>query len=773
MKCFKYFILFHSFFSYLSINAQNCSDCSSWTPDYILEYSSEWLDDDILDFLADPTITNKKIEIDNSFALLSPISFVNCEIRVDQAIYYDEPKNINGAYEFINCTICSCSGGLNGFRGGVGVSSWTDYETPNVEFVFRNTTIIGKEIFHLNGPSFDMKDCYLIGGEYSHILHLHSNLDGDNINIEGTTFELYGELGSGIAIVDEGTNFNIGNNSGSPNTFISINDSAIQIDGNCNVKIENTEFYGGEKQINARGYIEIDNCIFQDAGRAIETGGEAVITNSNFDDNQIGVLIRSGSLDIQGCTLHGSDVGVKTSFTSQSYAPIRLSSNNFSNNIDFWSTGLSAVECVNNSFNGSQYGFLADGENEFYIHLNDFNNSIIGSLVYSTSGGLTEQFQNYINSDIGIHTVNQNSGYKFYDNCFSSRSEDINVAGDIFEDQGDEEVGAGNCFSGPGVIDINSESYFKYHVPLDLEGSCFDPVYESAYVQEEADRINNSDCGSDFPPVTTVKPFCFGGIKDCASYIKAVGEMSRLYKSILNNTNLSKSVKANLLQRYRSCLIRLVWLRGRYCGRSFYNALSESEDLFIQVSLIDIMIVNQEYVDALDYANSLKIDHEDKTKTEELKDYIAYQKINIRRLQNGKDFLLTAQENNFLHAFAKSIHPKAAYARSFLHLVNDELIYPDIDLLDYKFSRRSVQKKSDELKLYPNPTTGTLHIDIDARDCYQISLFSSDGILIDHIEGLKGFSKLNTDDYASGLYFLIIEYATGERETRKISILND
>ncbi len=70
--------------------------------------------------------------------------------------------------------------------------------------------------------------------------------------------------------------------------------------------------------------------------------------------------------------------------------------------------------------------------------------------------------------------------------------------------------------------------------------------------------------------------------------------------------------------------------------------------------------------------------------------------------------------------------------------------------------------------LFPNPTTGTLNIELPQKGLYEISLFNLTGKQV-YNTGMSGSGKVNMDSFDKGLYFIrVVNRMNGETVVRKI-----
>jgi hypothetical protein len=78
----------------------------------------------------------------------------------------------------------------------------------------------------------------------------------------------------------------------------------------------------------------------------------------------------------------------------------------------------------------------------------------------------------------------------------------------------------------------------------------------------------------------------------------------------------------------------------------------------------------------------------------------------------------------------------------------------------------SVKKPSAlDVKIYPNPSNGRVHIELEKNEASKVRLFSTTGVLLNEFTGSQEFD-LDLSAYSKGLYFIQIETETAQKQER-------
>ena len=142
---------------------------------------------------------------------------------------------------------------------------------------------------------------------------------------------------------------------------------------------------------------------------------------------------------------------------------------------------------------------------------------------------------------------------------------------------------------------------------------------------------------------------------------------------------------------------------------------------------------------------------------EELTDYIATQRINLKRLTSEIPYTPTAIELDRLNVIAQKEYPLAAYASGLYTIFTGDIVMPNIEL--YRpIENREIANISDEFQVmaYPSPATDNLIVKIsgDYEHLYTVKLFDTNGKELIDERVKSGATSIDVSDLASGVYYL-------------------
>src|SRR5690606_22154650 len=149
------------------------------------------------------------------------------------------------------------------------------------------------------------------------------------------------------------------------------------------------------------------------------------------------------------------------------------------------------------------------GDNIYEINNNTFNNSYAGSILFSNGDNTNSHTQNQFNNIVGIHSLNENPGYEFKDNCFNSSGGDVYIDGSVSLMIGEESREAGNCFTKQNIPDITATGVvFEYFRPDSEINTCTDPITSSNYSKKDGNIGPILSCGSSAPFYGAIYNYC-------------------------------------------------------------------------------------------------------------------------------------------------------------------------------------------------------------------------------------------------------------------------
>ncbi len=529
--------------------------------------------------------------------------------------------------------------------------------------------------------------------------------------------------------------------------------------------------------------LEINRCSILecDFGILSSTNDNLEINRTFFSNNNVGLAFNSSEGNVTNSIFSDNDIGIKISYPNQNIGIITVIDSEFENDIDIHTTGANDnLFIAKNEFMGSQYGIYADGESKFEIMKNNFWNSLINSVLLDNGQKNNLMQENNLYGRVGIHTNGINDQFKFFDNCFSTFYEDANLNGTVEQLMGSVQItktiGAGNCFTHlNGVSDINhSGNSFKYFLPQQVVGSCHEPLTQSQYTIENADEIFNKSCGSG-EPISTIKDCPYNRRSSCLELLSQYNSLLEDSENIKMNEPLHGSpeevISIILLRELRNCLrYTEKWLFIKGCHPDQEIILekgatsSDDEDFYRKSETVGVLISLKKYNQAMVLLNNLGRQE----LTEEAKDFIDVQKLNLRYLQE-ENFNADVEELDFLRRAGNKRFPLAAYSRALLTILTGEIIYPEIELLN-NINLRSKDKEESysnnlEIRVFPNPVESYLNIELkNIENLFNIEIISIDGqiILYQSME-YREMISINTETWYKGMYILRISDSSGEQ----------
>ncbi|MFN2395043.1 MAG: T9SS type A sorting domain-containing protein [Bacteroidales bacterium] len=116
--------------------------------------------------------------------------------------------------------------------------------------------------------------------------------------------------------------------------------------------------------------------------------------------------------------------------------------------------------------------------------------------------------------------------------------------------------------------------------------------------------------------------------------------------------------------------------------------------------------------------------------------------------------------------------PSANHEICFEVMAPNSLLEIDVsaNLLCKSFNATNIEKAftGDNFKVFPNPASDRLFIEVNIPGEYQVYLYDHNGKLIRHLSGSDKSMSINISEFAKGLYFLKLRSQNGETMTKKI-----
>jgi hypothetical protein len=745
----------------------------------------------------DINYTNKIIIIGDNQNLIveGNINLINCKVIFNAKLIYKLVTT--QTLKFYSCQL--------EFFGGTSIFPHNGFRAQKVQIEIVNSCLTGdytSELLHIEEGGLKFVNNFMTITNASHIFHFR-NLDetlvneiyGNTINVTISQFHLDSNVP--VFFVDHKYGgLKIGNNNQAPN-FITTNAIGFRffnLDPNNEVTIENTIFNSDLEGIRISGYVVkmlIDNCVFNGTkvgakGIGKDRNGlanELKITNSTFNTCEIGIDIPNSHYTlIENNAFNYTKTGIFNSFSNQSFADGEITNNQFSNGeIDIHSTGAwNDLIISRNNFSGTEYGILADGDNKYVINNNTFHNSYAGSILFSNGDNENSHSQNQFNTIVGIHSLHENFGYEFMDNCFTTSGGDVYVDGSVSLMIGEETREAGNCFTKQNIPDITATgALFEYYRPDSKINTCNDPITLSNYTKKHGFDEPENPCGSSNTFNGLIYNYCNFNSKTitCAEAKILSDQLLQQINFIINSSSYTNPIlKEYLRKRLGLCRFRLLKIMMRclgddpdgpkLAGGGFVlptdglmaaNELKNSTNKYEQAAYIGLSIVLGMIEEATDFISTTS------TSDEEMMNFMDVQLLNIAHIQQKDSFVLTTSDSLMLVQYGQKDFPLAAYARGLYYQLTGEIMYPNIPILTFDRSRADMGKED---MPFPNPFYDQLHLEYP--ESAYLRIVDITGKVRTTQQIAPGKTSIDTSNWRSGMYIVHVQDKTGSASSFKV-----
>ncbi|MFZ1704261.1 MAG: T9SS type A sorting domain-containing protein [Saprospiraceae bacterium] len=748
----------------------------------------------------DISYTNKIIVIgDNQNVLFEgDINFINCRVIFNKLLLYKQPNFGHKMIRFIDSKM--------EFGEGTAIRSWIGFNPQKVQIVIDNCCLTGDrtgELLHIDEGGLRFVNNTVNITNTAHMFHLvnlnetlENEIYGNTINITIDQFFI-DNFNDPVILVDKRPGLlKIGDN-GQALNIITTNATGFRFfkkELNSEIVIENTVFNSPRIGVYLSAPVEkleISNCVFNGTGNgakgisySIEASvAELKIINSEFNTNTIGIDLPSCyNTLIEDNSFNYSKTGIYNGFANQSLGDGEISNNQFLNGeIDIHSTGAwNGLKIENNNFSGTDYGILADGDNIYEINNNTFYNSYAGSILFSNGDNENSHIQNQFNNIVGIHSLNENFGYEFMDNCFNSSGGDVYIDGTISLMIGEESREAGNCFTKQNIPDITATgTLFEYYRPDNKINTCNDPVTQSNYQKLIGDDVQQEVCGSNISFQGSGNNYCNFNPKTitCAEAKILSTQLLQQINFILNSSSYTNPVlKEFLRKRLALCRFRLLKIMMRcfgddpdgpkLAGEGFVlptdalnaaNEIKNSSNIYEQATYIGLSIELGMLQEATDFISTMS------TSDEEMLDFIDVQLVNIAYIQQKDSFHLSVSDSLMLVNNGEKDFPLAAYARGLYYQLTGNVMYPDIPILTFDRSRKEVMTKD---HIFPNSFYDQLYL--DCLDNGYLRFVDITGKVIITQQIVPGRISFDTSTWSPGMYIVHIQNKDGLATSYKV-----
>ena len=726
------------------------------------------------------------------------VNFENCKVIFRHKLLYLQPVEGHKTLRFLNCSL--------EFDEAAAIRSSWGFSPTKVQIDIENSCLSGNrtaELLHVEQGGLRFVNNTVNITNTAHMFHL-VNLDetleneiyGNTINLTIDQY-LVDNFNDPVILVDKRPGqLKIGDNNQSPN-IITTNATGFRFfkdEPNSEIVIENTVFNCPRVGVYITATVEklvINNCVFNGTGnKAIGISynndsriEDLKITNSDFNTMAIGIdLPRFINVMIENNTFNYSKTGIYNGFANQSLGDGEISNNQFLNGeIDIHSTGAwNDLIISRNNFSGTEYGILADGDNKYVINNNTFYNSYAGSILFSNGDNENSHIQNQFNTMLGIHSLNENDGYEFMDNCFNSSEGDVYIDGSVSQMIGEETREAGNCFTKQNIPDITATgAFFEYYRPDSKINTCNDPITLSNYTKKHGFDEPENPCGSSNTFNGLIYNYCNFNSKTitCAEAKILSDQLLQQINFIINSSSYTNPVlKEYLRKRLGLCRFRLLKIMIRCFGddpdgpklvgggfvlptdaQNAANELKNSSNIYEQATYIGLSIELGMLQEATDFISTLS------TSDEEMMDFMDVQLLNIIHIQQKDSFVLTTTDSLMLVQYGRKDFPLAAYARGLYYQLTGEIMYPDIPTLTFDRSRMNV---IDDEHVFPNPFYDQLHMEYPESAYLRIVDITGKVMTTRKIE--PGKTSIYTSTWTSGMYIVHVQNKDGSASSFKV-----
>jgi len=515
--------------------------------------------------------------------------------------------------------------------------------------------------------------------------------------------------------------------------------------------------------------VTFDNCTFkQIAVRGIHPyDSEVIVREGNtFEDLPIGVDVLT-TYPIVFSSRIGKFGGISNEFDCQLKGVNIMAAGN-----------IGPLAIYNNVFTGGNNGVAQNGNGLIYIQNNEFSGQLTAIEVYEAGYSFNHVKGNEVNNCyIGAHTVYNNIGMRYFDNCFSgSQLVDVYVSdGPIYPYQGDEYFSANNCFTKNDIPEIDNHTgtglvvyYTKTGTPTN---SCKYPNELSNVTLGFASAEIPATCGPNlFTPDGGSEYYC--EIDETRSIAKLKQQRDVLIQELSTLPANTQSYEKTSKERCREVLESLIGIKMLAPDSQDPDAGKESAIQFFSGTGMDfkdranaygIMVSNGELIRARTFLTTMNPQN-----TEE-NDFIAVQNINLDFLSQPFTYMIDNTTKEDLYEIGTSAGPFTGYARALYEVLTGERIEVSIpEVVVERSGMKSINQNQAVIHIYPNLVeNGTFNIVV--ANLPQGAVYQ--GVLTDITGGAKSIFLINDNGsrsidcggFHSGVYYLSVRDNSGHQ----------
>lgn len=498
--------------------------------------------------------------------------------------------------------------------------------------------------------------------------------------------------------------------------------------------------------------IDIRDNVFNDITNEciVTETGQFEIVGNEFNSGQSDILFNNVSAGIstlvESNQFNGSNTGYNARGTT--FAQNRIWNNNFQ-------TGFNDV--------------MNDGHNQYDLWRNNIT-ATFGAATFDGGGGIADVHNNDFSGNLaGALPIGNNEDYNFFENCYTTTFVDNHIDGQISAviHGGSPFSPAHNCFTHSGnqsssIQDLGgSPDPFTYLEVTDEPVDCENAILADPAINRIIDGNKDyPECGSNLGGDTTNWSYCWPKrwIKDDVWH--AYNWLKDKLNEIDNDPNLTdqqkewfKKIYLRCFWRVRGYLFEIYLQEGKYNdARDLY---AEETDDDAKVYIYSSFIMENDLNGARSYLNSINT-----AESEQLADFVIIQNINLDRLPYGPFYEASTAELNTVLTIAHKSHPYSAYAKSLYYVLTGEVLSSEIpEILRDEIQPRSISKNTStqELKVYPNPFSDVLNIEVNGYEKVKISVTDFFGRIVYSNYSDQSIISIPTENRNQGIYLITIK----------------
>lgn len=497
--------------------------------------------------------------------------------------------------------------------------------------------------------------------------------------------------------------------------------------------------------------IDIRNNVFNDITKdcIVTETGSFTITGNEFNSSENDILFNNVSAGIHTTVESNQFNGSNTGYNSRG-------------------TTFAQNKIWNNSFQTGHIDVMNDGHNQYDLRENNIT-ATFGAATFDGGGSIADVHNNDFSGNLaGALPIGSNADYNFYENCYTTTFVDNHIVGQVSSiiHGGNAFLPAYNCFTHVGSQTSNTQDLggspdpFTYLEPTEDPIDCQNAILSHQNVTRNSDGPKSEiECGSSVGGGVTAWNYCWPKrwVEDDVWY--AYNWLRNKLSEIDNNPNLSDEQKEWFKQIYKRCFWRVrgylfeIYIKeGKYedARELYYEEAHEDAKVHVYSSYI----MENDLVSARNYLNTIE------SQSEHMTDFVAIQEINLDRLPFGPFYSASSEEINLVRTIAMKSHPYASYGKALYYALTGEVISSQIpDLGQGEAQPRSIFSTNNnaEIKVYPNPFSSVLNVEMDGYENTTISISDFFGKTIFSAIFDQSNLTIPTNNWNQGVYLITIK----------------